>query len=76
MKNIVILIYNDVDRERLREYIRNEDIECISTYHRADWQNQPKGRPNHAVVVRVKNEKKEFEIRMKFDTFPRKGVEF
>lgn len=76
MKNVVILIYNDVDRERLREYIRNEDLKIVSTYYRADWQNQPKGKPGRAVVVRVTNEKKEFEIRMKFDTFPRKGVEF
>jgi regulation of enolase protein 1 (concanavalin A-like superfamily) len=76
MKNIVILIYNDVDRERLREYIRNEDIVVVSTYHRADWHNQPKGKPDRAIIVRIENQKKEFEIRMKFDTFPRKGVEF
>jgi regulation of enolase protein 1 (concanavalin A-like superfamily) len=76
MKNIVILIYNDIDRERLREYIKQEDIQIVSTYQRADWQNQPKGRPGRAIVVRIKNPKKEFEIRMKFDTFPRKGVEF
>jgi hypothetical protein len=76
MKNIVVLIYNDADRKRLREYIKQNDIECVSTYKRADWQNQPKGEPSHAVVVRSNNPKKEFEIRMKFDTLPYRGVEF
>jgi regulation of enolase protein 1 (concanavalin A-like superfamily) len=48
----------------------------VRNYHRADWNNQPKGKPDRAIIVRIENQKKEFEIRMKFDTFPRKGVEF
>ena len=74
--NVVILVYSVDDAKRLSDYVREEDVEIVSAYNRADWHNQPKGRPLSAQVVRIKNKKKEFEIRMKFDTFPRKGVEF
>ncbi len=76
MKNVVILIYSVDDAKRLSDYVRKEDVEIVSAYNRADWQNQPKRMPLSAQVVRIKNPKKEFEIRMKFDTFPHKGVEF
>lgn len=74
--NVVVLIYSDEDRERLRDYIRENDCTISSTYDRADWQSQPKGRPLHAIVIRCPNNKQVFEIRMKFDTLPYKGVEF
>ena len=74
--NVVVLIYTDDDSLRLREYLEKEDCTIISQYSRADWHNQAKGRPRQAFILRINNKKKEFEVRMKFDTFPRKGVEF
>jgi len=74
--NVVVLIYSAEDRKRLREYIDRGSCTVSSTYDRADWQNQPKGKPLHAIVLRCKDKKQAFEIRMKFDTLPYKGVEF
>ena len=78
MTNVVVLVYSEDDKERLREFVNDEsnDSYIVSKYRRADWETQPKGMPIQSYVVWVADPKKEFEMRIKFETMPRLGVEF
>lgn len=77
MHNIVVLCQDESELEQLREWVNDESngAALTSTYNRAEW-NSIGDNPYAAKVVGCKHKKKAFELRLKFQTLPYKGVEF
>ena len=78
MHNIVVLCQDASELEQLREWVNDESNEASLTnsYNRAEWNGMRSDRPYEAKVVGCKSKKKAFELRLKFQTLPYKGVEF
>jgi len=75
-KNIVVLMYSAKEIDKLSKYASHDDNDCVvgRIYSRADWGNVQS--PLISRVVSCGSEKSAFQLRLRFNTMPSKGVEF